>query len=107
AAFAVADGVHEDTGVLVDNRFLLIIALSVHGGRQDADDRHQREADDRQADGDLDHGEAAAAPRSAGVPACCIAGVPACCIAGLLTCCSPKLLRPQTCQFVHSPAPAD
>ena len=54
---AVADGVHEDGGVLVDDGFLAILLLHVHAEGQHADDRDQGKANDRQADGDLDHRE--------------------------------------------------
>ncbi len=57
AGLAVAQGVEEDVGVLVDDGLLPVLFLDVHGAGHDADDGHQGEADDGKADGDFDHGE--------------------------------------------------
>ena len=60
AVSAVADGIHPGNGVLIDDGLLAVVLLDVQPGRQHPDDRHERKADDRQAQGDLDHGEGGA-----------------------------------------------
>src|ERR1019366_7195341 len=54
---AIANGVHKNGGILVDDGFLAVVLLHVHADGQHPDNRYQRKANDRQADGNLDHGE--------------------------------------------------
>ena len=54
---AIANGVHKDRSVLVDDRLLAIFLLHVHAGGQDPNDGHQGEPNDRETDGNLDHRE--------------------------------------------------
>ena len=56
-ARAAANVLQKHGGVLIDDGFLAIVLLHVHAQRQHADDGHERDADDGQADGDFHHRE--------------------------------------------------
>src|SRR5262249_8034070 len=56
AFFAVANGVHNDAGIGIDDGVFAIFFLNVHARGQDTDDGDQGEADDGETDRDFDHG---------------------------------------------------
>src|ERR1039458_5338570 len=66
AARAATDGFHQNGGVLIDDGFLAVVPLRVHANGQDADNGDEGDADDRQTDGNLDHGEAGSGTRDEG-----------------------------------------
>src|SRR6185369_7376099 len=55
AAITVANRVQENRGILVDDRLVAVVPLYVQPQRKNADNGNEREANDREADRDLDH----------------------------------------------------
>ena len=53
---AVVEG-RRELGIVIDDGFLAVVLLDLQAGGQHANDGHQREADDADAQGDFDHRE--------------------------------------------------